>query len=54
MDQAIMGRGGGLAVWLASLLPVLDGGGQEELIASASEAPQPEPDHREDLLGLAK
>ncbi len=33
---------------------VLDGGDQQELIAGASEAPQSEPDHREDLLGLAK
>ncbi len=32
----------------------LDGGGQQELVAGAGEAPQSEPDHREDMLGLAK
>ena len=33
---------------------VLDGGGQEELIPGPGQAPQPEPDHRENALGLAK
>ena len=33
---------------------VLDGGGQEELVPGAGEAPQSEPDHRENMLGLAK
>ncbi len=33
---------------------VLDGGGQQELVPGAGQAPQPEPDHREDLLGFAK
>ena len=33
---------------------VLNGGGQEKLIAGAGEAPQSEPDHRENGLGLAK
>ncbi len=33
---------------------VLDGGGQEELISGAGQAPQSEPYHREDLLGLTK
>ena len=33
---------------------VLDGGGQQELVAGAGQAPQSEPDHREDMLGLAE
>ena len=33
---------------------VLDGGGQQKLVAGASEAPQTEPDHRENILGLAE
>ncbi len=33
---------------------VLDGGGQQELVVSATQAPQSEPDHREDMLGLAE
>ena len=35
-------------------LEVLDGSGHEELVAGAGEAPQSEPDHREDVLGLAE
>ena len=33
---------------------VLDGGGQEELILGAGQAPQSESNHRENRLGLAK
>ncbi len=33
---------------------VLDGGGQEELISGAGQAPQSEPYHRENTLGLTK
>ena len=35
-------------------LEVLDGGGQQELVPGAGEAPQSEANHREDMLGLAK
>ncbi len=33
---------------------VLDGGGQQELVAGASEAAQSQADHRENMLGLAE
>ncbi len=33
---------------------VLDGGGQQELVLGAGETSQSEPDHRVDMLGLAK
>ena len=33
---------------------VLDGGGQQELVPGAGQAPQSEPYHREDLFGLTK
>ena len=33
---------------------VLSGGGHEKLVPGAGKAPQSEPDHREDMLGLAK
>ena len=33
---------------------VLNGSGQQEFVVSAGQAPQSEPDHGEDVLGLAK
>ncbi len=39
---------------LGQSFEVLDGSGEEELIAGTGEAPQSEPDHREDVLGLAE
>ena len=51
---------GGHRVWRRSCgvigepFQVLDGGGHEELIFGTGEASQSEPDHREDMLGLAK
>ena len=35
-------------------LEVLDGGGQQELIAGTREAAQSEANHRENVLGLAE
>ena len=39
---------------LCQSFEVLDGSGEEELIAGTGEAPQSEPDHREDVFGLAE
>ena len=39
---------------LCQSFEVLDGSGEEELIAGTGEAPQSEPDHREDVFSLAE
>ena len=39
---------------LGQSFEVLDGSGEDELIAGAGEAPQSEPDHREIVLSLTK
>ena len=39
---------------LGEPLEVLDGSGEEEFLAGAGEAPQSEPDHRENVLSLAE
>ncbi len=39
---------------LGEPLEVLDGSGEEEYLAGAGEAPQSEPDHRENVLSLAE
>ena len=39
---------------LGQSFEVLDGSGEDELIAGAGEAPQSEPDHRENVLSLTK
>ncbi len=60
LDEALPHGSGDHVLWRRSCgvigepFQVLHGGGQEELVAGAGEAPQSKPDHREDMLGLAK